>query len=385
MRSIYLDHAATTPTDMSVIEKMMPYMSEKFGNPLSFHSRGQEAQKAIEKARRDIALIIGADPGEIIFTSGGTESNNFAIKGIAYQNKNRGDHIITSSIEHHAVLRTCRFLEGQGFRVTYLPVDRHGIVDPDLLKKAITDKTILISVMHANNEIGTIEPVEEIGKIATERGICFHTDAVQTFGHIPGNVDKLGVDILSASAHKFYGPKGAGFIYIRKGTEVTSFMHGGEQERGRRASTHNVPGIIGTGKAAVIARDLMGEETAKLTRLRDRLIEGISNSIENSELNGHPSLRLSNNVNISVQSAGGESMLLNLDLEGISCSTGSACSSSALEPSHVLLALGQSRKKAAESVRFSLGRSTEERDIDTVLDVLPGIVRRIRSAAGCSR
>lgn len=384
MRSIYLDHAATTPTDMSVIEEMLPYMSEKFGNPSSFHSRGQEAQMAVEKARREISLIIGAEPGEIIFTSGGTESNNFAIKGIAYQNKNRGNHIITTSIEHHSVLRTCRFLEGQGFRVTYLPVDRHGIVDPDILKKAIMKKTILISVMHANNEIGTIEPVEEIGKIARERGICFHTDAVQTFGHIPVNVDKLGVDILSASAHKFYGPKGAGFIYIRKGIEATSFMHGGEQEHGRRASTHNVPGIIGTGKATVIARDLIDEETSKLTRLRERLIEGISNSIEKSELNGHPFKRLSNNVNISVQCAVGESMLLNLDLEGISCSTGSACRSSALEPSHVLLALGQSRKKAAESVRFSLGRSTEERDIDAVLDVLPGIVRRIRSAAGYS-
>jgi cysteine desulfurase len=384
MQSIYLDNAATTPTDKSVIEEMLPYMSEKFGNPSSFHSWGQEAQKAVEKARRDISLIIGADPSEIVFTSGGTESNNFAIKGIAYQNKTRGDHIITSSIEHHAVLKTCRFLEGQGFRVTYLPVDRHGIVDPDLLKKAITDKTILISVMHANNEIGTIEPVEEIGKIARDRDICFHTDAVQTFGHLPVNVDKLGVDILSASAHKFYGPKGAGFVYIRKGTDAASFMHGGEQERGRRASTHNVPGIIGTRKAAVIARDLLEEETIKLTRLRDKLIAGISNSIENSELNGHLFKRLANNVNISVQGAGGESMLLNLDLEGISCSTGSACSSSALEPSHVLLALGQNRKKAAESVRFSLGRSTEERDIDAVLDVLPGIVRRIRSAAGYS-
>ena len=382
MPSTYLDHAATTPTDMSVIEEMLPFMSEKFGNPSSFHSRGQEAQKAVENARRDISLMIGAQPAEIIFTSGGTESNNFAIKGIAYQNKKQGDHIITSSIEHHAVLKTCRFLETQGFKVSYLPVDRHGIVDPDLLKKAIIDKTILISVMHANNEIGTIEPVEEIGKIARDRGICFHTDAVQTFGHLPVDVDKLGVDILSASAHKFYGPKGAGFVYIRKGTEITSFMHGGEQEHGRRASTHNVPGIIGTGKAAVIARDLMDEEISKLTRLRDRMIAGITNSIENSGLNGHPVRRLPNNVNVSVRCAGGESMLLNLDLEGISCSTGSACSSSALEPSHVLLALGQNRKKAAESVRFSLGRTTEQRDIEAVLDVMPDIVRRIRSAAG---
>jgi cysteine desulfurase len=380
MHSIYLDHAATTPTDKSVVEEMLPYMSEKYGNPSSFHSIGQEAKKAVEKARRDIACLIGASPGEIVFTSGGTESNNFAIKGIAY--KNPGCHIITTMIEHHSVLNTCRFLEEQGYKVTYLPVDRYGIVNPDSLKKAIMDETVLISIMHANNEIGTVEPIEEMGRIARERGIFFHTDAVQTLGHIPVNVDELCADILSASAHKFYGPKGSGFLYIRKGTDIASFIHGGEQEHRRRASTHNVPGIVGTGKAAVLAQSLMDEEIAKLTCLRDKLIEGIFKSVEHSELNGHPVRRLSNNVNISIKNAGGESILLNLDIAGIACSTGSACSSSALEPSHVLLALGQDREKAAESVRFSLGRSTDRGDIDAVLDILPGIVKRIRSQAG---
>jgi cysteine desulfurase len=380
MQIIYLDHAATTPTDKSVVEEMLPFMAEKYGNPSSFHRSGQEAKNAVEKARRDIARMIGARPGEIVFTSGGTEGSNFAIKGIA--DKNRGGHIITSAIEHHAVLNTCRFLEGRGHRVTYLPVDSQGIVDPDDLKKAITDRTVLISIMHANNEIGTIEPIEEIGKIARERGICFHTDAVQTFGHLPLDVDDLGVDILSVSAHKFYGPKGTGFVYIRGGTEITSFIHGGEQEHRRRASTHNVPGIVGTGKAAILALNMMDEEITKLTRMRDRLIEGILNSVEDSELNGHPAMRLSNNISISVKHADGESMLLNLDLAGIACSTGSACSSSALEPSHVLIALGRNRERAAESVRFSLGRSTEEKDINTVLDVFPGIVSRIRLSAG---
>ncbi len=381
MRRIYLDYAATTPTDQLVIKEMLPYFFERFGNPSSFHSHGQEAGKAIEDSRRKVALMLGATPDEIIFTGGGTESNNFAVKGTAFKNMPLGNHIITSAIEHHSVLNSCKFLEKQGFSVTVIPVDRYGMVDPNSIKKAITNNTILISIMHANNEIGTIEPVSEIGKIAKERNICFHIDAVQTFGHIPVNVDKLGVDLLSASAHKFYGPKGVGFIYIRKGTEITSFMHGGEQENARRASTHNVAGIVGLGRAVVLAQEEMDEEIKRMTRLRDKLIEGILNSVENSELNGHPYRRLPNNINISIRYVEGESMLLSMDLAGISCSAGPACSSSALEPSHVLLALGKSHFNAHESIRLSLGKYTENRDIDAVLNILPGIVKRLRSTS----
>jgi len=378
-RKIYLDYAATTPVDKSVLEAMLPYFSDIFGNPSSFHSFGQEAKKAVEGARRIIASFIGAGPDEIVFTGGGTESNNFAVKGVAYKNRKKGNHIITSSIEHHAVINPCKFLETQGFEVTYLPVDRTGLVDPDEVKRAINERTILISIMHANNEIGTVEPVAEIGKIARERGIIFHTDAVQTLGHIPVQVDDLYVDLLSASAHKLYGPKGAGFLYIRRGIPITPFMHGGEQENGRRASTHNVPGIVGLGKAVELAQKTMHEEAEKLTSLRNKLIEGIMESVEHTFLNGHPTKRLPNNANLTIKYIEGESVILNLDLAGIACSTGSACSSLALEPSHVLLALGLGYEMAHGSVRFSLGRYTEEEDIDAVLSVLPEIVRRLRA------
>ena len=379
MKRIYLDHAATTPTHPEVVKEMLPYFIDTFGNPSSIHSYGQEAKGAIEEARDKVAGLIGARDEEITFTSSGTEADNFAIKGVAFASENKGDHIITSSIEHHAVMETCKFLDKRGFRVTYLPVDEYGLVDPDDVKKAITDKTILISVMHANNEIGTIEPITEIGRIAREAGICFHTDAVQTAGHIPIDVDELGVDLLSMSAHKLYGPKGVGALYIRKGTRLIPFMHGGEQERRRRASTENVPGIAGFGKAAEVARQEMSEEAERLTNLRDKLIRNILEQIDHTSLNGHPEKRLPNNVNVSIDFVEGESMILNLDLEGICASTGSACSSSTLEASHVLLALGLSHEQAHGSLRFTLGKWTTEEEINRVLGALRRIVAKLRA------
>ena len=378
-RRIYLDYAATTPTDPEVVKAMSSYITDKFGNPSSIHSFGQEVKAAIEEAREKIASLLEAKQEEIIFTSGGTESNNCALKGVAYARSSKGNHIITSSIEHHAVIEPCKFLEKNGFVVTYLGVDKDGLVNPEEVKKAITPKTILISVMHANNEIGTIEPVAEIGRIAREHDIYFHTDAVQTFGHLPINVDEFNVDLLSMSAHKLCGPKGVGALYVRKGTRMVSFMHGGEQERRRRGSTENVPGIVGFGKAVEIAQDSMNEEAKKLSILRDKLIKGISEKIEHVHLNGHPAKRLPNNVDVSIEFVEGESLLLNLDMEGIAASTGSACSSSSLEPSHVLLALGLSHELAHGSLRFTLGRYTEEEEIDYVLEILPAIVGKLRS------
>jgi len=378
-KRIYLDHAATTPTDPEVVEAMLPYLSDVFGNPSSIHSFGQEAKSAVEEARDKIAALIGGRGEEIVFTGGGTEADNFAIKGTAYANEGKGNHIITTPIEHHAVMETCKFLQGRGFEVTYLPVDGYGLVDPQDVKKAITDKTILISVMHANNEVGTIEPIAEIGKIAREAGIYFHTDAVQAVGHIPVKVDELGVDMLAMSAHKLYGPKGVGALYIRKGTKLISFMHGGEQERRRRAGTENVPAIVGLGKAAEVAQREMNAEAKRLISLRDKLIKGLMGQIEHSRLNGHPTQRLPNNVNVSVEFVEGESMLLNLDLEGIAASTGSACSSSSLEPSYVLLAMGISHELAHGSLRFSLGRETTEGDIARVLEVSPRIIAKLRA------
>ncbi len=379
MKKIYLDNAATTPTDARVIEAMLPFFSQLYGNPSSLHAFGQEAKHAIEEARYIVAQFIGARQEEIVFTSGGTESNNSAIKGVAYARRDQGNHIITSKIEHHAVLETCYFLEKQGFEVTYIPVDEFGLVDPADVKKAITGKTILISIMHANNEIGTIEPIAEIGKITREKGIYFHTDAVQTFGHVPINVSALNVDLFSASGHKLYGPKGVGILYVKKGVRMLPFMHGGDQEQGRRASTHNVPGIVGFGKAVELAKEEMSKEIEQLTLLRDKIIKGFLNKIEYARLNGHPAERLPNNVNVSISYVEGESMLLNLDMEGIACSTGSACTSSSLEPSHVLAAIGLSHELAHGSLRFSLGRLTSEEEIDYLLTVLPGIVRKLRA------
>jgi len=379
VKRIYLDHAATTPTHPQVVKAMLPYFADAFGNPSSIHSYGQEAKGAVDEARIKLAELIGAGSEEIVFTSGGTEADNYALKGVAYANEQKGNHIITTPIEHHAVTEACRFLEKRGFKVTYLPVDRYGLVDPQDVKRAITDKTILISVMHASNEVGTIEPVGEIGKIAREAGVYFHSDAVQTVGHIPVNVDELKVDLLSISAHKLYGPKGVGALYVRKGTRLVSLMHGGGQEKKRRAGTENAPAIVGLGKAVELARHDLGEEARRLSYLRDKLVKGLGERIDHIHLNGHPSQRLPNNVNVSVDFAEGESMVLNLDLEGICVSTGSACSSASLEPSHALLALGLSPEQAHGSLRFSLGRENNEEDVERVWEVLPGIVARLRA------
>ena len=379
MNRIYLDYAASTPVRPEVMKAMLPYFTEVAGNPSSIHACGQEAKGAIEEARTRVASTIGAQEGEIVFTSGGTEADNYALKGVAYANESKGNHIITSSIEHHAVLETARFLQGKGFNVTYLPVDHYGMVDPDDVKQSITEKTILISVMHANNEVGTLQPIAEIGKIAREAGVYFHTDAVQTVGHLPVDVDELEVDLLSISAHKLYGPKGIGALYIRKGTRLVSFIHGGEQERRRRASTENVPGIVGLGIAAELASQEMGEESERLIYLRNKLIKELLGRIEHTRLNGHPQERLPNNANFTIDFAKGESMCLNLDLEGICVSTGSACSSSSLEPSHVLLAMGLPHEQVHSSLRFTLGKWTTEEDIIRVLEILPKIVAKLRA------
>ena len=379
MRRIYLDHAATTPAHPDVVKAMLPCFTEAFGNPSSVYSYGQEAREAVEKARTKVAELIGARGEEIVFTSGGTEADNFALKGVAYGNGHKGNHIITTSIEHHAVMEVCKFLGRRGFTITYLPVDEYGLVDPDDVRKAITAKTILISIVHANNEVGTIEPITEIGKIAEKAEVCFHTDAVQAVGHIPVDVDKLKVDLLSISAHKLYGPKGVGALYVRKGTKLIPLMQGGEQEKRRRAGTENVPAIVGLGKAVELAGQEIDKEADRLAGLRDKLIKGLSERVEDIHLNGHPTRRLPNNVCLSVDFVEGESMLLNLDLEGICASTGSACSSASLEPSHVLLALGLAPEQAHGSLRFTLGRENSEEDIDTVLKVLPGIVARLRA------
>jgi cysteine desulfurase len=379
MERIYLDYAATTPTDPLVLEAMRPYFFEIFGNPSSIHSFGQEAKKAIEDSRDKIAAFIGAKPEEIVFTSGGTESNNFAIFGTAYARQEKGNHIITTSIEHHAVIEPCRVLEKRGFKVTFVKVDKYGLVDPDDIKKAITDKTVLISVMHANNEMGAIQPITEIGDIARAKGVYFHTDAVQTTGHIPVNVDNLNVDMLSFSSHKFYGPKGMGVLYIRKGTRLESFLHGGDQEKGRRSSTQNTPGIVGTAKAVELAQEKMAQEAQFQARLRDRIINEAQEKIPEVYLNGHPSKRLPNNANFSLRYIEGESILLNLDMLGIAVSTGSACTSTSLEPSHVLLAMGLTHEIAHSSLRVTLGRWTKESDADYLLECLPKIAQKLRA------
>jgi cysteine desulfurase len=383
MKRIYLDYAATTPTHPEVLEAMLPFFSDKFGNPSSIHSFGQEARAAMERAREQVAGLINSRPDEIIFTSGGTESNNFALHGIAYAHESKGKHIITTTIEHHAMLEPCHFLENRGFKVTYLPVDKYGSVDPEEVRKAINEDTILISVMHANNEIGTIEPIEEISKIVKQKSqgknkIFFHTDAVQTVGSVPVDVGGLGVDLLSISSHKLYGPKGVGALYVRKGTKLEPYLRGGAQESGRRASTENVPGIVGFGKACELAKNELSANMGHITSMRDKLLKGLLDRIPKAILNGHPVNRVPKNINLSVESVEGESMLLNLDLEGIAASTGSACSSGSLEPSHVLLAIGLSHTLAHGSIRFTLGRYTTEDEINRVLDVFPKIVEKLR-------
>jgi cysteine desulfurase len=377
-RIIYMDHSATTYVRKEVVEAMAPYHAEHFGNPSSIYSIARESKKTIDAARVQVAQALGAEPDEIYFTSGGSESDNWAIKGVAFANRKKGNHIITSKIEHHAVLHTCEYLEKEGFTVTYLPVDQYGLVDPAELEKAITDKTILISIMYANNEIGTIEPIAELGAIARRHKVPFHTDAVQAVGNIPIDVKAQNIDLLSLSAHKFYGPKGTGVLYIRKGTRIDNLIHGGGQERRRRAGTENIAGIVGLGKAIELATaDIEGHNT-KIRALRDRLMSGILAKIPNSRLNGHPEKRLPGNINISFEFIEGESMLLWLDDEGICASTGSACTSGSLEPSHVLLATGLPVEISHGSLRLTLGNVNTDADVDFVLEVLPKVVTRLR-------
>jgi len=379
MRKIYLDHNATTPLSPKVLEAMTPYLKEFYGNPSSVHGFGRAARKGVEEARERVASLIGAkDPQEIVFTGGGTEADNFAIKGILHTLKGKGNHIITSSIEHHAVLNVCKFLEKSGIEVTYLPANKEGIVDIEALKSSITDKTVLISVMWASNEVGTIEPIEEIATIAKENKVLFHTDAVQAAGKIPINAEKIGIDLLSISAHKFYGPKGVGALYVRKGTKIASLIQGGHHERNRRAGTENVAGIVGFGEAARIAKKELSREGSYLRGLRDYLYEGITNKISEIHLNGHPKKGLPNTLNVTFKYLEGESIILNLDLEGIAVSTGSACTSGSLEPSHVLTAMGLDPVDAQGSVRFSLGHDNTREDMDYVLSVLPPIIDRLR-------
>ncbi|HAH96491.1 MAG TPA: cysteine desulfurase NifS [Firmicutes bacterium] len=378
-KRIYMDHAATTPLHPEVLAAMMPYLTELYGNPSSIHSFGRETRQAIDTARDTIAENLGAaDASEIIFTGSGSESDNFAIKGTALALKEKGNHIITSAIEHHAVLDTCKWLEKQGFRVTYLPVDAYGLVDPARAAKAITNETILMSVHYANNEIGTIEPIEELGEIARAKGILFHTDAVQAIGSLPLRLKDMPVDMVSFSAHKFYGPKGIGGLYLRNGTRPIQLIHGGAQERNRRAGTENVAGIVGMAEALKLALNGMEDRNIRIAELRDRLIQGVFNQIDHVRLNGHPARRLPGNSSFCFQYIEGESLLLNLDLQGIAGSSGSACTSGSLEPSHVLLALGLSHEIAHGSLRLTLGSATTSEEIDHILAVLPGIVAKLR-------
>jgi cysteine desulfurase len=377
-RTIYMDHSATTFVKPEVLDAMIPYFTEFFGNPSSIYNIARESKKAIDNAREQTAKALGADPDEIYFTSGGSESDNWAIKGVALANRKRGNHIITTRIEHHAVIHTCQFLEKEGFDVTYLPVDQYGLVDPSELEKAITKKTILISIMYANNEIGTIEPIAELGAIARKHKVYFHTDAVQVIGSIPINVKEQNIDLLSLSAHKFYGPKGAGALYIKKGVRIENLIHGGGQERRRRAGTENIAGIVGLGKAIeMVTVDIPGHN-AKIRLMRDRLIKGVLEKIPNARLNGHPEKRLPGNFNVSFEFIEGESMLLWLDDNGICASTGSACTSGSLEPSHVLLATGLPVEISHGSLRLTLGDANSENDVDFVLDVLPKVVTKLR-------
>lgn len=379
MNRIYLDNAATTPVRREVFEAMVPYLTDKYGNPSSIHSYGREARADLNRAREQVAAAIGAAPEEIIFTAGGSEADNLAIKGTALAMYGEKSHIITSAVEHHAVLHSVESLKRLGFSVTILPVDSEGMVDPEDVKRAITPETCLISIMYANNEVGTIQPIEEISRIAREAGVLFHTDAVQAVGHMPVDVKSLGVDMLSLSGHKFYGPKGVGALYARRGVRLAPLIDGGAQERKRRAGTENMAGIVGIGMAIELAVGEMDEVSAKEERLRDKLMEGLTQRIPDVRLNGHRRLRLPNNVNMSFLYVEGESLLLNLDMEGIAASSGSACTSGSLAPSHVLMAMGIPHEVAHGSVRMTLGRYTEDADVERVLDVMPRIVEKLRA------
>lgn len=378
MNRIYLDNAATTPVSPQVLEKMLPYFTDCFGNASSIYETGREARKAVDVARKQAAAAIHAKPQEIYFTAGGSESDNWAIKGAAFARQSKGKHIITTSVEHHAVLHTCEWLEGQGFQVSYLPVDEYGLVSAQQVEAAITDETILITIMAANNEIGTLMPIKEIAAVAKARGVLMHTDAVQAMGAVPIDVADWGVDLLSLSAHKFHGPKGVGLLYIRTGLKIDSLVHGGAQERGRRAGTENLPAIVGMGEAMQLAAQACEQNAARLVLLRDDLIQRLMQAIPDIRLNGHPSKRLPGNVNISVRFIEGEALLLRLDLAGIAASSGSACTSGSLDPSHVLLAIGLPHEIAHGSLRFSLSDQSTQHDVDEVVRVLPGIVKILR-------
>lgn len=377
---IYLDNNATTPIHPDVRAAMLPYLSQTFGNPSSIHSFGRETREAVYEAREKVARLIGAKSSEIIFTSGGTEANNLAIKGVALAREG-GGHIITSAIEHHAVLVPCQYLERKGFEVSFLPVDHDGFLDPDDVRRAITNKTILISIMHSNHEVGTLEPLEEIGKLAMERDIPFHTDAVQSGGKVPIDVSALGVNLLSLSAHKLYGPKGVGAMYLRNGTKILPQIFGGHQESNLRAGTENVAGIVGFGEAAEVALHEMEVDGEKVYGLRDRLWEKIKEGVESVRLNGHPTKRLPNTLNIAFDCVEGESLMINLDLRGIAVSMGSACTSGSLETSHVLLAMGLSPIMARGSIRFSLGMENTQEEVEYTANTLEEIVRRLRSTS----
>lgn len=378
MKSVYMDYAATTYVKPEVLEEMLPYFTEKFGNPSSFYGISRETKMAIDKARGQVAKALNADLNEIYFTGGGSEADNWAIKGVCSAYKNKGNHIITTKIEHHAVLHTCEYLEKQGFEVTYLDVDEEGFINLEDLKNAITDKTILVSIMFANNEIGTIEPIKEIGKICRERKVLFHTDAVQAVGNVKIDVKDMNIDLLSLAGHKIYGPKGIGALYVRKGVRIHNLIHGGGQERNRRAGTENIAGVVGLGKAIELATENLEEHAKKMTVLRDQLIDGLL-KIPYTRLNGpRGDKRLPGNVNVSFEFIEGESILLSLDFEGVCASSGSACTSGSLDPSHVLLAIGLPHEKAHGSLRLTLGDKSTQEDVDYVLEVVPPIIERLR-------
>ena len=377
-KRIYVDHSATTPMKREVLESMLPYFTEHFGNASSIYAEGREAKKAVNLAREKVAKAIGADVKEIYFTGSGSEADNWAIRGVAHANRAKGNHIITSAVEHHAVLHTCKDLEKEGFEVTYLPVDKYGMVSPEDVKNAITDKTILITIMTANNEIGTIMPVAEIGAIAREAKIPFHTDAVQAIGMLDIDVNKMNIDLLSLTGHKFYGPKGSGALFVRNGIKIAPFITGGAQERNKRAGTENVPAIVGLGTAIELATKDIAAHTEKLSAMRDRFIKRVLDEIPYTRLNGHPTMRMASNVNISFEFIEGESLLLMLDMQGISASSGSACTSGSLDPSHVLLAIGLKHEVAHGSLRVTFGDDNTPEDVDTIVDALVKIVSRLR-------
>lgn len=380
MKTTYMDYSATTYVKPEVLDAMMPFFTEKFGNPSSFYGISRETKMAVDNARAQVAKAINCDPNEVYFTGGGSEADNWAIKGIATAHMKKGNHIITTKIEHHAVLHTCEFLEKFGFEVTYLDVNEEGFIDLKQLESAITDKTILVSIMFANNEIGTIQPIKEIGALCREKKVLFHTDAVQAIGSVPVDVKEMNIDLLSLAGHKLYGPKGIGALYIRKGVRIDNLIHGGGQERGRRAGTENIPGVVGLGKAIEIATENIEENRARLTVLRDKLIDGILERIPYARLNGpRGDKRLPGNSNISFEFIEGESILLSLDFEGICASSGSACTSGSLDPSHVLLAIGLPHEKAHGSLRTTLGAASTEEDVEKLLNELPPIIERLRN------